>query len=161
MLEPELVSLTANLIAIATGEHRMQPALDRTRDDQAAGVAVRAVDENLVRCHPDEGLPAGGYWPERRDGIVSPLTGSTNTVLCRMIGATRIPPEDRMRHCLTASAFLLAAALASPSAGHAQNFKVEKWNIGGDGGTDYLTAEAGTGRVFVSRGTHAVSYTHL
>jgi YVTN family beta-propeller protein len=73
-----------------------------------------------------------------------------------MIGATRIPPEDRMRHCLTASAFLLAAALASPSAGHAQNFKVEKWNIGGDGGTDYLTAEAGTGRVFVSRGTHVM-----
>src|SRR5213079_3370490 len=28
--------------------------------------------------------------------------------------------------------------------------------IGGDGGTDYLTAEPGTGRVFVSRGTHVM-----
>src|SRR5205823_4759859 len=55
----------------------------------------------------------------------------------------------------TASAFLLAA-LALPRAGQAQTFKVEKWNIGGEGGTDYLTAEAGTGRVFVSRGTHVM-----
>ncbi|OLE61549.1 MAG: hypothetical protein AUG74_15250, partial [Bacteroidetes bacterium 13_1_20CM_4_60_6] len=28
--------------------------------------------------------------------------------------------------------------------------------IGGEGGTDYLTAEPGTGRVFVSRGTHVM-----
>jgi DNA-binding beta-propeller fold protein YncE len=38
----------------------------------------------------------------------------------------------------------------------AQTFKLEKFSIGGDGGTDYLTAEAGTGRVFVSRGTHVM-----
>jgi DNA-binding beta-propeller fold protein YncE len=38
----------------------------------------------------------------------------------------------------------------------AQTFKVAKYNIGGDGGTDYVTAEAGTGRVFVSRGTHVM-----
>jgi WD40 repeat protein len=55
-----------------------------------------------------------------------------------------------------APAFLLAAALALPGAGHAQTFKVEKFNIGGEGGTDYLTAEPGTGRVFVSRGTHVM-----
>jgi DNA-binding beta-propeller fold protein YncE len=61
-----------------------------------------------------------------------------------------------MRRTLTASAFLVAAALALPSTGPAQTFKVEKWNIGGDGGTDYLTAETGTGRVFVSRGTHVM-----
>src|SRR5260221_4661018 len=39
---------------------------------------------------------------------------------------------------------------------HAQTFKVQKFSIGGDGGTDYLTAEPGTGRVFVSRGTHVM-----
>ena len=61
-----------------------------------------------------------------------------------------------MRRILIASAFILPGALLLPSAGHAQTFKVEKWNIGGDGGTDYLTAEAGTGRVFVSRGTHVM-----
>jgi len=60
------------------------------------------------------------------------------------------------RHSLSASAFLMAVALASPSIGHAQTFKVAKFNIGGDGGTDYLTAEPGTGRVFVSRGTHVM-----
>ena len=55
-----------------------------------------------------------------------------------------------------APAFLLCLALAAPHAGHAQTFTVAKFNIGGDGGTDYLTAEPGTGRVFVSRGTHVM-----
>jgi DNA-binding beta-propeller fold protein YncE len=73
------------------------------------------------------------------------------------------------RHALTAGALL--AALAAPGAGHAQKvtksqpaaapagamtFKVQKYDIGGDGGTDYLTAEPGTGRVFVSRQTHVM-----
>lgn len=49
-----------------------------------------------------------------------------------------------------------AAVLALPSPGGAQNFKVAKYNIGGEGGTDYVTAEPGTGRVFVSRGTHVM-----
>jgi len=47
-------------------------------------------------------------------------------------------------------------ALLSPAVAQAQTFKVAKYNIGGDGGTDYVTAEAGTGRVFVSRGTHVM-----
>jgi DNA-binding beta-propeller fold protein YncE len=51
---------------------------------------------------------------------------------------------------------LFLAALALPSTGRAQTFKVEKYNIGGDGGTDYIVAEPGTGRVFVSRGTHVM-----
>ncbi|HEY6107991.1 MAG TPA: hypothetical protein VIV56_03710, partial [Gemmatimonadales bacterium] len=51
---------------------------------------------------------------------------------------------------------LIFSALAWPGVSHAQSFKVAKYNIGGDGGTDYLTAEPGTGRVFVSRGTHVM-----
>ncbi len=47
------------------------------------------------------------------------------------------------------------AALLSAAA-HAQTFTVQKYNIGGDGGTDYVTAEPGTSRVFVSRGTHVM-----
>jgi DNA-binding beta-propeller fold protein YncE len=39
---------------------------------------------------------------------------------------------------------------------NSQNFKVTKYSIGGEGGTDYLTAEPGTGRVFVSRGSHVM-----
>src|SRR2546426_1127959 len=60
------------------------------------------------------------------------------------------------RHSLPAWAFLVAAAVASPRVAHTQAFKVARFNIGGDGGTDYLTAEPGTGRVFVSRGTHVM-----
>jgi hypothetical protein len=51
---------------------------------------------------------------------------------------------------------VLVAAFAAPSLAGAQTFKVEKYNIGGEGGTDYLVAEPGTGRVFVSRGTHVM-----
>jgi DNA-binding beta-propeller fold protein YncE len=54
------------------------------------------------------------------------------------------------RHLLPA----LVMALAIPSASVAQTFKVEKYDIKGDGGTDYVTVEAATGRVFVSRSTH-------
>ena len=48
------------------------------------------------------------------------------------------------------------AMLSSPGLCPAQTFKVAKLSIGGDGGTDYLTAEPGTGRVFISRGTHVM-----
>lgn len=60
------------------------------------------------------------------------------------------------RYSLVAGALVTVAAWASPRIGDAQAFKVAKFNIGGDGGTDYLTAEPGTGRVFVSRGTHVM-----
>jgi DNA-binding beta-propeller fold protein YncE len=51
---------------------------------------------------------------------------------------------------------LLAAAIATSVPASAQSFGVVKYNIGGDGGTDYVTAEPGTGRVFVSRSTHVM-----
>src|SRR6267154_2229297 len=53
-------------------------------------------------------------------------------------------------------ALLAGAAVAWPGVSSAQSFKVAKYSIGGDGGTDYLTAEPGTGRVFVSRSTHVM-----
>jgi DNA-binding beta-propeller fold protein YncE len=52
------------------------------------------------------------------------------------------------------SALLLAAGITSGV--QAQTFKVQRFSIGGEGGTDYLTAEPGTGRVFVSRGSHVM-----
>lgn len=48
------------------------------------------------------------------------------------------------------------AIVALPAGAAAQTFKVDKWNIGGEGGTDYLTADPATGRVYVSRGTHVM-----
>src|SRR2546427_791532 len=60
------------------------------------------------------------------------------------------------RYVLTALAALLACSLAAPGVGHAQSFKVEKFDIKGEGGTDYVAVEAATGRVFVSRATHVM-----
>src|SRR5215471_17600127 len=53
---------------------------------------------------------------------------------------------------------LVAAAFAFTGVGHAQapKFKMEKFDIKGDGGTDYVSVEPATGRVFVSRGTHVM-----
>src|ERR1700736_6037923 len=55
---------------------------------------------------------------------------------------------------LTTLTVLFAISLAAPHIGHAQTFKVEKFDIKGDGGTDYVAVESGTGRVFVSRANH-------
>jgi DNA-binding beta-propeller fold protein YncE len=49
---------------------------------------------------------------------------------------------------------MLAAVSLVPAAGSAQTFKVDKFDIKGDGGTDYVAVEPATGRVFVSRSTH-------
>jgi DNA-binding beta-propeller fold protein YncE len=56
------------------------------------------------------------------------------------------------KHLLITLAALIT--IAAPRAGRAQTFKVEKFDIKGDGGTDYVAVESETGRVFVSRGTH-------
>src|SRR5260221_2027727 len=58
------------------------------------------------------------------------------------------------KRLLTALAFLSAASLTAPVAGQAATFKVEKFDIKGDGGTDYVAVEPATGRVFVSRSSH-------
>ncbi len=54
------------------------------------------------------------------------------------------------KRVLSVSALLIAVF----GAASAQTFKVEKYDIKGDGGTDYVAVESATGRVFVSRGTH-------
>ena len=51
---------------------------------------------------------------------------------------------------------IVLALLAMPGVLAAQTFKVEKYTIGGDGGTDYITADPATGRVYISRGTHVM-----
>ena len=61
-----------------------------------------------------------------------------------------------IRHLFAALTCLSAAGLAAPPAGYAQTFKVEKFDIKGDGGTDYVAVEPPTGRVFVSRATHVM-----
>jgi len=58
------------------------------------------------------------------------------------------------KQLLTASAIFFASGLVAPSIGSAQTFKVEKFDIKGDGGTDYVAVESATGRVFVSRANH-------
>jgi DNA-binding beta-propeller fold protein YncE len=60
------------------------------------------------------------------------------------------------RTSLRLTAVLAGAFLALPVVLAAQTFKVEKFNIGGEGGTDYLTADPASGRVYISRGTHVM-----
>jgi DNA-binding beta-propeller fold protein YncE len=62
--------------------------------------------------------------------------------------------DHMIRYILTALVILLVICFAVPSIGSAQTFKVEKFDIKGDGGTDYVAVEAATGRVFVSRSSH-------
>ena len=59
-----------------------------------------------------------------------------------------------IRRLSVALPLFAAIAIAAPAS--AQSFRVAKYDIGGEGGTDYVTAEPGTGRVFVSRGTHVM-----
>jgi hypothetical protein len=54
------------------------------------------------------------------------------------------------KHFLVVLAVVFAAAVAAPMAAHAQTFKMEKFDIKGDGATDYVSVEPATGRVFVS-----------
>jgi DNA-binding beta-propeller fold protein YncE len=58
------------------------------------------------------------------------------------------------KYLLITLAVFTAAGLGVPAVGRAQTFNVEKFDIKGEGGTDYVAVEATTGRVFVSRGTH-------
>src|SRR6201997_1099352 len=64
------------------------------------------------------------------------------------------PNGGRMTIRLLAATTIVASILAVPGTGHAQTFKMEKFDIKGDGGTDYVAVESATGRVFVSRGNH-------
>src|SRR5262245_40657837 len=61
-----------------------------------------------------------------------------------------------VRRSVSTLAVLVASVLIAPRIGNAQDFKMQKFDIKGDGGTDYVTAESGTGRVFVSRSTHVM-----
>ncbi len=58
------------------------------------------------------------------------------------------------RRSLAALAVSTVVAIAVPRLSQAQTFKVEKFDIKGEGGTDYVAVEAATGRVFVSRSSH-------
>jgi DNA-binding beta-propeller fold protein YncE len=61
-----------------------------------------------------------------------------------------------MRTFSLSSLAATACTLAFASSASAQTYKTQKFNIGGEGNFDYLTADPGSGRVFVSRGTHVM-----
>jgi DNA-binding beta-propeller fold protein YncE len=58
------------------------------------------------------------------------------------------------RGVLASVGFAVASMVAAPVMAQTPTFKVDKFDIKGDGGTDYVTVEPATGRVFVSRGDH-------
>src|SRR3954469_10462828 len=66
------------------------------------------------------------------------------------------PKRDRSMTRRLAALLVLVCAfrIGLPLAAQAPAFKVEKFDIKGEGGTDYVTVEPASGRVFVSRSTH-------
>ena len=50
-----------------------------------------------------------------------------------------------MKHSFAVLGFLALTTLAVPGVAHAQTFKVDKFDIKGDGGTDHVAVEAATG----------------
>src|SRR5450755_4038631 len=60
------------------------------------------------------------------------------------------------QYLLTVAALVFASGILTPQRTHAQSFKMEKHDIKGEGGTDYVAVEPATGRVFVSRSTHVM-----
>jgi DNA-binding beta-propeller fold protein YncE len=66
----------------------------------------------------------------------------------------RLRSRTMTKQVLSMLALVSIIGLASPAAAHAQTFKVDKYDIKGDGGTDYVAVEEATGHVFVSRATH-------
>src|ERR1019366_8966821 len=60
-----------------------------------------------------------------------------------------------MRHWLSASLTLLVAAAALAAAGPGYKV-VNTYKVGGDGGWDYLTADAAARRLYISRATHVI-----
>src|SRR6267378_596969 len=104
---------------------------------------------------------ANSTWPYLTAGLQATVSGINATVHARVeLGGLHPPcppPRSRMyKPSIQTLALLVGAALAWPRVSPAQSFKVAKYSIGGDGGTDYLLAEPGTGRVFVSRSTHVM-----
>jgi DNA-binding beta-propeller fold protein YncE len=70
--------------------------------------------------------------------------------------SSHISQEHLMSRSLAVRLLLLLAVLSPTTGARAQTFTAQRWNIGGDGGTDYLAAEPGTRRVFISRSTHVM-----
>jgi DNA-binding beta-propeller fold protein YncE len=66
----------------------------------------------------------------------------------------QIIKEDDMKKFFRLAALLIGICASGTL--QAQTFTVHKYSIGGEGGTDYLTAEPGTGRIFVSRSSHVM-----
>ena len=61
-----------------------------------------------------------------------------------------------IRFRVTVRAAVAAVAVLLPAIASAQSFKTEKFNIGGTGGTDYLSDDPASGRVYISRQTHVM-----
>jgi hypothetical protein len=64
--------------------------------------------------------------------------------------------SSRTQAVLAVALIALIAFIAFPAGAAAQSFTIHKYAIGGEGGTDYLTADPASGRVFVSRSTHVM-----
>src|SRR5882762_8117533 len=129
--------------------------------DAIAQVNRRAIVHFMNRIRSSSRGTCEFYAAVPYSGLTGNCLGINATLPARVELGVCNPPCPSLRSRMNKPSIqvlglLAGVALAWPGASSAQSFKVAKYSIGGDGGTDYLTAEPGTGRVFVSRSTHVM-----
>ena len=129
--------------AEAVGRVRSQMLQHLDQDKQEPGtVADKAFDRAFFGDHAYAHDPGGDAPP------FIALTSSE--------GYTPIFMRTAMYNRSMFAVSALAVSLAASGAAQAPTFKSEKFDIKGEGGTDYVAVESATGRVFVSRSTHVM-----
>jgi WD40 repeat protein len=103
----------------------------------------------------------GYLWPETGIGVQrGDQKAAEESMLAKNMSAKNMPVQKTsakgkfMRYWLSSLILLIAAiALAASAPGYKV---VNTYKIGGDGGWDYLTADAGARRLYISRATHVI-----
>src|SRR4029077_7175514 len=109
----------------------------------------------LQRHHAADAVARRPPRPGLRPGeVTNGLSSPSHVDRTRIRLSQPLARLDMTRRLLIALAVMTAPILAAPGIGHAQTFNVQKFDIKGEGGTDYVAVEAATGRGFVSRGDH-------
>ncbi len=103
----------------------------------------------ILFAHPARSSSPGRHGVLERLGCLAVATGAR-------FAEVTMSRSGSIALVLSLFAAVASAALVSSCETPVQTFTLEKWDIGGEGGTDYLTAEPGTSRVFVSRSSHVM-----
>jgi len=102
-------------------------------------------------------MQARGYlWPKTGIGIQRGAQKATEeSMSVKKMSAKEMSAQGRFVRTSLSSLILLIAAVALAAAGPGYKV-VNTYKVGGDGGWDYLTADAAARRLYISRATHVI-----